>query len=151
MKISNFEEYITNLEKKEDIYHWPLKDYKDKNGELIRQKVHERFPFVVTCEGDYYENEEIKSWLWRKIGPRDGQCEEEYYPPDLVNCPIFKEAEEDCDGFWKTKEGDLVPVHNHQGIWTTCWLTKTGYDYGFVDFCFLHEEHMQMLVEKLNE
>ena len=30
--------------------------------------------------------------------------------------------------------------HSHKGTWTTLYLCKTGYDYGYQDFCFKNEE-----------
>jgi hypothetical protein len=47
-------------------------------------------------------------------------------------------------------DGRLEP-HSHEGTWTIFWLTKTGYDYGFGDFCFSSEEQMQVFIKKVKE
>ncbi len=35
---------------------------------------------------------------------------------------------------------DAPEEHSHEGIWTSHFVMKTGYDYGYEDYCFKNEE-----------
>lgn len=35
---------------------------------------------------------------------------------------------------------DAPDKHSHWGVWTSFFITKTGYDYGYEDFCFKNHE-----------
>ena len=54
----------------------------------------------------------------------------EYTYPDEVYTYVF------------SNEPDKLFEHNHVGKWKTFGIMKTGYDYGFFDFCFKDEKSL---------
>lgn len=145
MKLSNFEEYLEYLDSKPDAYRWPKKNLTPEK-EKRRKEIHKEFPFFATTEGNYLEHDALCSWLWENFGPRHGLCEEHAYDDEEVkiHCPIVLDHKRDSEG-----ERLDLEEHSHEGVWTTFWCGKTGYDYGFNDFCFSTKEMMEKFIEKV--
>ena len=83
-----------------------------------RQRLRERFPHVVLLEGSYPETDFAERRCWQQFGFCDGKCQN--YASEY---PRYSQP----------------PEHEHVGVWTTMWLGKTGYDYGFMEFYFANE------------
>jgi hypothetical protein len=122
-----------------------------KDFEARRAGLVENFPHTVLCEGYYPEHDVATRWCWRTFGPRHsyaqdgaGWCLEAYseYPA----CPIVLATKELTTGTnpdgtaWSEYTYKQDPLnHRHNGTWTTNWWGKTGYDYGFMEYCFRNE------------
>jgi hypothetical protein len=116
-----------------------------------------RFPFNVVCEGSYPEHDVAHRWCWQQFGPvQTNKCYDHYseYPA----CPLVLETRELASGSnkdgsqwaeWRYKDPG---EHRHEGVWTTFWHGKTGYDYGFSEYCFQSEadrDRFKEIAEKL--
>ena len=99
--------------------------------EAKRYATHLKFPHVVTLRGDYPSHDEIEAACWDRFGPRDGPCTH-YEFTENVRCEITAKLRQDNPDWFDV----AVPDHSHEGVWTTLWLQKTGYDYGYQDYCF---------------
>lgn len=116
--------------------------------EQKRQRLLEQFPHVVTVEGAYPEQDFLAQWCWKQFGPK--QCEKcSDAGLDYPGCPLVLATEYIQTGWyehkgqrieWQEKAYKPVEEHGHSGKWTTLWLRKTGYDYGFEDYCFQNPE-----------
>jgi hypothetical protein len=40
---------------------------------------------------------------------------------------------------WETKQYTNPGDHEHEGEWSFLWIGKTGYDYGYGEYCFENE------------
>lgn len=135
MKISSYENFQQSHSQGRE-----LPD--DKKAE--RSHLHQEFPHVVCMEGVYPEMDMATNWCWKNIGDEHGQCCEasSEYPgcpqvlatEKIVHHPGGKDFPP-----WKEKTYTKPPEHGHIGNWKTFWYCKTGYDYGFMDFCFKNE------------
>lgn len=133
MKLSSYEEFLTH----------------DKTwNEEARTEALIKFPYTAVVEGCYPEGDVSHRWCWQQFGPPE--CKQCYdYASEYPACPmvlaieeyIIKKSYKDKDG--KVHEYDFhtrePEKHGHEGTWTTVWLGKTGYDYGFTEYYFLNE------------
>lgn len=86
----------------------------------------------------------------------DNNFDELLHQEQLKNCGVRPDREKNKKEWdiWHDKSSDVIHKHfemikkrldsphehSHKGIWTTIFLVKTGYDYGYQDFCFKNEE-----------
>lgn len=134
MKITTYNEFIEKYNKT-----WS----EEKRAEFAKQ-----FAYTAVVEGNYPEQDYLTRWAWQQFGPM--QCEEccESYS-EYPACPLVQATEytynytyKDIDGTMKEdseKQYKKPEKHGHEGVWTTVWLGKTGYDYGFMEFYFKNE------------
>ena len=107
-------------------------------------------PFTAVVEGVYPEQDYANRWCWRNIGPRQCDkcdCSSSEYP----GCPVVLATEYIKTGWYPNQAGqrvywsekayieENVLEHGHEGIWSSYWLGKTGYDYGFTEYYFQNE------------
>ncbi len=134
MKVSTYEKFLEENRGRE----W----YPDK-----LKSVKERYPFTVMVEGHYPESDFATRWCWQQFGPyhADSCCE---YASEYPACPLVLAIEEYVIKKSYVKDGVTHEYdyhtrdpgkHSHEGTWTYVWLGKTGYDYGFTEYCFLNE------------
>lgn len=174
MKKINLKDYLKGLLKLDPKYRWPIPQV--KAGAAERKKVHKKFPYVVTIENDHYTLDDIEGWCNRMFGHENGKCNwigcvdsyERWYNEsgleDQLDCELDasdkkygrrskkgKEMStkliEDHFAMVKTKK-DAPKEHNHIGTWRTFYIVKTGYDYGYEDFCFKNKAeaiHFKMI------
>lgn len=115
-----------------------------------REKLLRQFPFTAVATGEYPEHDYARRWCWRNISPENGRCDAwlSAYPA----CPfaieerkeqvrLREKADKDFSGEqkWYTGPAD----HTHEGDWRFLWLGKTGYDYGYGEFCFRNERDLE--------
>ncbi|RTK96340.1 MAG: hypothetical protein EKK64_04380 [Neisseriaceae bacterium] len=138
-----------------------INDYKEfliKNGystskvpelesSLLNLK-NKEFPYFLILKAAYEVHDALHEFIWEKFGePHLDSCGCCYSYYNF--CPKIDEQSIvcDCEGekylFYKD-----VPDHKHNGDWTSIWLTKSGYDFGFGAILFKNKD----LYEKcLNE
>ena len=155
-----FDEYIEYIKTKDEQYQWPLEKIEERLIE--RKKVHKEMPYIVTVATDYYHlDDDVEPVCREKFGPRHGECgwRECEFSWDTWHIETGLRAELDAKLYPRSKnkndEGtkyitdhfamiekriDNPGKHCHWGVWTTFWIVKTGYDYGYQDFCFKYEE-----------
>ena len=120
-----------------------------------RTEAMKRFPYGVIIESFYPEGDFAHRWCWQQFGPMDCKVCAEHYS-DYPGCPKVLAIE--TYKIKKTYEKDGVVheydfhtrdpgEHGHVGTWTTVWLGKTGYDYGFTQYCFSTLEQQNKFVE----
>jgi hypothetical protein len=123
-------------------------------GRTIRQaeerdELHKQFPHVVVTEGADPEIDFAYRWCWRTFGsPRVKECGN--HGSEYPACPLVLATEYIRKGTYQGKDGVMKESqekcyqaperHGHDGRWATFWLGKTGYDYGFIEFCFSQPE-----------
>lgn len=140
MKISNYENFRQSHPNGRD-----LSD--DQKAE--RSHLHQDFPHVVCVEAFYPEIDMAANWCWKNAGPEHGPCHDsgsEYPACELVlateKIVVHPDVARPDGTTWKgykEKTYTKPPEHGHIGNWKTFWYCKTGYDYGFMDFCFKNE------------
>lgn len=143
MKLSSYEEFRV---------------YEEAWHEDHRKEAFSKFPYTAVVEGIYPEHDFSHRWCWQKFGsPEYKQCHEygsEYPACSLVLATEYIEtgSYKDKDGVehtWKEKRYKEVEKHSHTGTWTTVWLGKTGYDYGFSEYYFLNEADRDAFVKEV--
>lgn len=107
-----------------------------------------KFPYSVVAEGEHAEHDYAARWCWQNIGPKNGRCDN--YNSTYPACPLVLETEYIEHGVVKLPDGTQQSrewksyrdpgAHQHQGDWTSLWLSKTGHDYGFNIFFFAHQQ-----------
>lgn len=159
MKVSTFEQYLEIEKRRRD---WIVNNRSEKDldnhdkriseNEERRNKFKDNCPFSFTAvlEGVYPEQDYANRWCWQNIGSRQcGECEcsSSEYP----GCPLVLATEYIKTGWYPNQAGqrvywsekayieEKVPQHGHKGIWSSYWLGKTGYDYGFTEYYFQNE------------
>ena len=100
--------------------------------------------YTVITEGEYSEHDYACRWCWQHISPKHGQMQQ--LQSEYPACSLVLETEYIEQGTIQDKDGTEKPVkwkayqdpgeHTHQGVWTSLWLGKTGYDYGFTVLLF---------------
>lgn len=80
-----------------------------------RQRRLSVFPYAAVLQLTYPAIDFANRWCWQQFGPEQGECHQHssLYPA--------------CQ---------LQERHIHEGTWKTHWLEKTGYHYGFNEWCF---------------
>ncbi len=141
--ISSLETYYAENGKRE-IYHKERRD-----------AIHQEFPHVVVVEGCCPTTDNAHRWCWDHFGPHHGKCEWEHNS-EYPGCPLVRATEVVTHGEtiddgkswpWADKNYHAVPPHDHEGPWSSFWLGKTDYDYGFTEFCFKNEADRDAFVE----
>ena len=84
------------------------------------------FPHAVVLELAYVEMDYANRWIWKRIGPQQGEC----HQASSVY-PVCAEAGK----------------HEHEGDWMTQWLTKTDYDFGLNEWLFRRREDLEAFLE----
>jgi hypothetical protein len=142
MKLSSYEEFLTH----DKTWH-----------EEARKIAIIKYPYTAVVEGCYPENDFSHRWCWQKFGsPECKQCYDhcsEYPACSLVLVTEYIETGtyKDMNGTeheWKEKRYKEPEKHGHDGTWTTVWLGKTGYDYGFTEYYFLNEVDRDAFVKE---
>ncbi len=116
------------------------------------------FPFAVVLEGAYPEHDFVERWCWRSFGPPNRLvCYD--HTSEYPACPLVLATEKvetnshlDKDGKkWEHsyKSYQEVEKHSHEGIWTTKWLSKSGYDYGYNEYYFEREQDYKKFTEAI--
>jgi len=113
--------------------------YKGKDDK--RLAVLADFPYSVVVEGYYPEHDFCVRWCWQQFGPFQTEKCYEYcseYPacPEVQATKTIRTGKNQDGSEWSEPEYSNPGDHAHQGDWTTIWLGKTGYDYGYNEFCF---------------
>jgi hypothetical protein len=144
MKLSSYEEFLAHDKT------WNEENRKEALG---------KFPYTTVVEGVYPEMDFAHRWCWHEFGsPEYKQCYE--YGSEYPACPLVLATEyietgtyKELDGTehqWKEKCYKEVEKHSHDGgNWTTVWLGKTGYDYGFSEYYFLNEVDRDAFVKEV--
>jgi hypothetical protein len=106
-----------------------------------------RFSYSVVATGIYPEHDYACRWCWQNISPADGWCIDWY--SEYPTCPLVMETEHMERGTRTDKSGEVLSCewkryanpgeHRHEGQWSFLWLGKTGYDYGYGEYCFTRE------------
>lgn len=113
-------------------------------NEERRQEVNQQFPYIAILEGAYPEHDFSHRWCWQQFGePEYKQCHD--HGSEYPCCPLVLATEYKTSYIYEGKECfeknyRQPEKHGHSGNWTTVWLGKTGYDYGFSEYCFLSEK-----------
>lgn len=76
-----------------------------------------RFPHSVVLQVAYPELDFANRWCWQQWGAAHGECQQ--VASEYSAC-------------------QLPAPHAHEGRWSTHWLAKTDYDFGFNVWCFAH-------------
>ena len=104
-----------------------------------RQALHAQFPHVVVAEDDHYSLTEMERWCRAAFGHPHGEC----HYDDSGTCPDGEIDPEAPAYYAEHHPGQSIDPwdlwtydHCHVGTWAILYLLKTGYDYGFQDFCF---------------
>jgi hypothetical protein len=132
MKLASYEAYLT--EDRRAIH---------ESRVPIREETHRSFPHIVVLEGVYPEHDFAQRWAWQNFGPQDGKCQDHY--SEYPGCPLVLETKQVVTGSdhqgnaWSENVYKDPGEHSHEGKWKTFWLGKTGYDYGFCEYCFKDE------------
>jgi hypothetical protein len=134
MKLSSYKEFLTH----------------DKTWDEEKRKLTgDKFPYTAVVEGVYPEHDFSHRWCWQQFGPPEyKECHD--HDSDYPGCPIVLATEYIATGTYKGSDGTMKDwqekrykqpeKHSHEGDWTTVWLGKTGYDYGFTEYYFLSEK-----------
>lgn len=88
------------------------------------------FPHSVVLQAAYPELDFANRWCWSHFGPPHGPCHDKY--SEYRTC-------------------ELDQPHTHEGTWTTHWLAKTDYDFGFNEWCFLESAQLELFVSFVPE
>lgn len=166
MKLSTYEKwYEDEIDRRE----WILKHHPDqiKSQDDVearhrekRERFRKEFPFTAVVEGHYPETDNASRWCWRNISPPHGPCLYEHYS-EYPGCPLVLATEYIQEGSYLDNQGVThtwaqkcykeVEPHEHEGSWTSLWLGKTGYDYGFMEFYFKNEADRDAFVRAVPE
>ena len=119
--------------------------------DLEREKLLVQFPFTVVATGEYPEHDYARRWCWQNISPENGRCATVH--GDYPACPLVLATERTEQVNWRDKSGNDHSCerkrytepgnHEHTGEWSFLWLGKTGYDYGYGEFCFRNERDLE--------
>lgn len=90
----------------------------------------QRFPHAVMLELAYPELDFAMRWCWEHFGPMDGECLQAW--SEYRVCML--------DG-----------SHLHEGKWTSYWVFKTAYNYGFNEFYFADQADHALFCDHLSE
>lgn len=102
-----------------------LEDYPHTFCEETLKEINEtekHLPYTTTVKWMYVAMDDALPWCWQVFGPKDGLC------VDSECCPLVL-------AYGREK----VKAHSHQGTWTSIWLGKTDYDFGYEKFFFKYE------------
>jgi len=164
MRIASLDDYLAHerhtrewVEQNRPPAELALHDQRQMEAQERRARAVALFPHTLVCEGSYPEHDVAQRWCWRQFGPvRVEKCYDQH--SEYPGCPLVLETKVLATGGnkdgsrwaeWRYKDPG---EHSHEGTWTTIWHGKTGYDYGFAEYCFQHEgdrDAFGEIVEKL--
>jgi hypothetical protein len=98
--------------------------------EAEREERLSRFPHSVMLKVSFAELDFANRWCWKKFGPCDGECR-------------------DRDSEYRAC--DRAEPHSHAGKWMWCFLGKTGYNFGFCEWCFAETEDRDLFVANVDK
>lgn len=155
MKISTYDAWlnIKSEDQKRVAERYPA--YADPNWQLEidqrRRELLAPFPYSTVLEGCYPEHDYAIRWCWQNISPRNGICSD--WHSEYPACPLVVATAYVERGTLKNMDGTETPwervrhkdpgEHEHQGVWSSLWLGKTGYDYGFREYPFAMEGDLE--------
>ncbi len=84
------------------------------------------FPFDVVLQLAFAELDSANRWCWQQLGPAHGECYQS--SSEYSACA-------------------LPHPHSHTGSWTTHWLAKTDYDFGYNEWSFQRQEDRNRFLE----
>ncbi len=149
-----FEQYMHYISQQEEKYQWALEGLETIQKE--RREVWKEFPYIITVAADHYWLDDVNDICRINFGERYGQCywrecefsfdvwyEKNKFDDalDKIEKHTNKATRIQSDAYWKMIENriDKPGEHWHKGVWTTNYLKKTGYDFGYSDYCFKYE------------
>jgi hypothetical protein len=89
-----------------------------------------RFPYPVMLELAFPELDFVHRWCWLRFGPMDGECTQKQSEYRICT--------------------DDSP-HQHSGSWTSHWVEKTDYDFGFNELYFAEQADRDLFLANLPE
>lgn len=116
---SSFEEYLANEDFSTE---FRAAEEVDRAARLTR------FPYSVMLKVSFPELDFANRWCWQHFGPSDGEC-------------IQRDAE--------YRACDRTEPHSHVGKWTSYWLEKTDYDFGFNEWYFAEGADRDLFVANI--
>lgn len=111
LALSTFEEFL------EDYPHV----FSIEEREVLKE-MEKKFPYTTTVKWGNEVLDEALPWCWQVFGIKDGKCD------DRDCCPLILSRGEKNIG-----------AHSHLGAWSSIWLGKTGYDFGYEKFFFKYK------------
>jgi len=112
------------------------------------------FPYSAVLEGYYPEHDYAVRWCWQNFGPPRGICTD--WHSEYPACPLVLATEYVETGTLRNEDGTDTPKkrvrykdpgeHKHEGVWSSLWLGKTDYDYGFREYAFAREEDREQFL-----
>lgn len=89
-----------------------------------------RFPYAVMLQVSFAELDFANRWCWQHFGPCEGECLQSH--SEYPTC-------------------DLKGEHSHTGKWTSHWLVKTDYNFGFNEWYFAEKSACEQFLASVNE
>jgi hypothetical protein len=112
-----------------------------------RVKMLANYPYSTVLEGYYPEHDYAIRWCWQNISPPNGTCSD--WHSEYPACPLVLATAYVEQGVLRPKDGTETPwervsykdpgKHEHDGAWSSLWLGKTDYDYGFREYGFVNQ------------
>lgn len=118
---SSFEEYLAS---DDDSVEERAAQEVDRNERLSR------FPHSVMLKVSFPELDFANRWCWQNFGPCDGECTQRY--SEYRVC-------------------DRTELHSHVGKWTSHWIVKTDYDFGFNEWYFAVSADRDLFVANVDK
>ncbi|HEV8053141.1 MAG TPA: hypothetical protein VGP47_11655 [Parachlamydiaceae bacterium] len=126
-----------NIGKQTTFERFLIENYGEYDNEDEQQQIHGMFPYVVVFQGLYLEHDFLSCHCWQKFGNKHGVCNEDVSSHSGCSLAID----------WKKNgRNTILEPHSHEGKWTTLWLAKTDYDYGFQEYCFAKEADLNIFL-----
>lgn len=95
--------------------------------ERAERLLHFRFP--VMLEASFAEFDFANRWCWERFGSAYGECFQSH--SDYPACTVSE-------------------LHCHNGQWTSRFLVKTEYNFGFCEWYFADESHQHAFLEHVS-
>ena len=89
-----------------------------------------RFPHSVMLKVSFAELDFADRWCWQNFGPSDGAC---------------------LDRHSEYRVCDRAEPHSHVGKWMSCFLGKTGYNFGFNEWYFVEPADRDLFVANVDK
>ncbi len=124
--LSDFESYLAS-EYPDSVPDSAAAVHEERTNQNLRLQ---RFPFSVVLQVSYPELDFANRWCWQAFGPASGQC--------LDNQSQYPSCK-------------LAHPHEHEGAWSTHWLAKTDYDFGYNEWSFAQEEDRDRFLQFVPE
>jgi hypothetical protein len=112
--IASFESYLDEV--------FPSGNAESPMARTIEIEDHEArllaFPYSIILQLAYPQLDFADRWCWQQFGPMHGECWQ--HTSEYPAC-------------------SMTGRHTHEGKWTTYWLAKVDYDFGFNEWLFIEE------------